>query len=127
MTARRMTRFERDYRGDFGEYWKNDAQKQIAKMIQEYESGQLVIEADGAGRWKSSGHYIPDDCAVVAVYAGIPIDRDATKRARDRQNAEFFKSIKPREYSAEEMAEMRNAFGAGAEVVNVLTGQRFRV
>lgn len=127
MTARRTTRFEMNLNGHFGEYWQKNAREEIAKMIQKYESGQLVIEADGAGRWKSSGHYIPDDCAVVAVYAGIPIDRDATERARDRENAEFFKSIKPRQPSAEEMAEMRNAFGAGAEVVNVLTGQRFRV
>lgn len=82
---------------------------------------------NGELRWKSNN-------AVI----GLDVFRDAYVEAPAHQKSEYDKylsaslaeyreSMKNYQPSAEELFEMRSAFGAGAEVVNVITGQKIKV
>ena len=121
---RQRENFDRELAGERGDYWKKEAERHLDRIRADFKSGQLIIESDGAGIWRSSGNYLPDECAYWAFVAGLPIDLDATEKKRDeqteRQLSEYRKNYKGP--SQEELAEMRNAFGEGARVVNVLTG-----
>lgn len=61
---------------------------------------------------------------------GGRFDAALTKATRDEENAAFFatyRAQRARGYSAEEIAEMRAAFGPGETVVNIITGERIRL
>ena len=119
-----MTRFIMDLTGKYGEYWVNDAKKQIAKRVEEYNNGHLLIDENGVGRWATNGRVIPHDCAEQAYCGGLPIDIGATQRAENEEFKEFLKNYREPEYDAETLTEMENAFGKGTTVVNVFTGRR---
>ena len=60
---------------------------------------------------------------------GIATDKvnaEATRAARETENATFLAEYRARRNapSAEELAEMRATFGAGATVVDALTGEK---
>jgi hypothetical protein len=87
--------------------------------------------AAGVVTWYSSGNVPPADCLaeIVAQYPALPIDVDACTAERNRQNREAAaayracrRAMTPAE-RAEELYEMRAAFGPGATVVNALTGE----
>lgn len=87
----------------------------------------------GVIRWENNKKCLPTDCAEFAQYLGFKVDMEAQKRAQDRDLKQMRKNyIKARaemtqEEKDEEMYEMRAAFGRGAVVVNILTGERFVV
>lgn len=90
----------------------------------------LVIESDGAGKWKSNGSYLMDDIAdIMANVLGQPINIEATKIKRDRQVAEMIAQYRKnwQPPSDEALAEMRAEFGAGEVVVDVLSGRRIQL
>lgn len=124
-----MTRFEQEISGALGEYWQKHAKQEVERLMG--QSDNVKVEADGAIRWISSGNYVPEDCCEKLEYGGFKFSREATKAKREAQNAESIAEYRRKmanyKPSAEEMSEMRNAFGAGTTVVNVFTGQRFRV
>ena len=76
-------------------------------------------------QWVSNDAYCPLD---VCQEYGIPCNVEAQQKARDKQNAEFLNDYRTREAgrktTAEEMYELRAAFGEGVEVVNVITGRK---
>ena len=81
--------------------------------------------------WKSNGRSPMDDMLAAWVVLGI-ITREqarATSEARQTETAAFLADYRanPPQPDAEQLAEMRAAFGPGAEVVNVITGQRYHV
>ena len=123
-------RFFKELNGEFGEYWAKDAQKRLDKIVEDYHTGELIIE-DGVGKWLRSDNIIPDECAFYAEYMGLPIDREATAKARDEELQMLIEEY--REYqdehepSDEELFEMRAAFGEGEVVVDVLTGRRIQL
>ena len=105
-------------------------EKEEAERLKE----QIITDAKakrGVIRWVSSKNCLPADCAEFARYLGFNVDLEAQKRARDRElrqlRKEFIEARKSMtdEERMEEMYEMRAAFGPGAEIVNVLTGERF--
>ena len=123
-----MTRFEMEWRGDLGEFWKKHAHEEAERLIAQRD--EMIVEDDGAVKWASSGNYLPADCVEKLLFGGADwFDADATARKRDAQNEAFLESYRKaqtgRKRSAEEIAEMRAAFGEGAVVVDVLTGERF--
>lgn len=88
---------------------------------------------DGIVRWDSNGHVPPADTLEEMLAAkGITTNEFlASGRARDAETAEFLAAYRKAEAnrvpSAEEMYEMRAAFGEGTEVVNVITGRVTRL
>jgi len=92
------------------------------------------VERDGEGvyRWTSNGGVVPLDAAdEYGVTALAGYDRVVQAAAREREitaAVERYRAVRAaRGYSAEERAEMRAAFGPGADVVDVLTGKRVRL
>jgi hypothetical protein len=78
-------------------------------------------------RWASNDAVVPPDSAREYQ---IPVDPAAQQAARDAEVAavvERYKKARENHVpSAEEQFEVRAAFGPGADVVDVFTGQRFR-
>jgi hypothetical protein len=86
------------------------------------------MDDDGTVRWDSNGRVIPKDCIKDAMCMYLPeFSALATDANRESETAKMVADYaawrEKTPYSAEEMFEMRAAFGEGAEVVNVLTGK----
>lgn len=120
-----MTRFEREISGSLGAFWKKNAEEEVKKAVAQAEK-DATVEADGAIKWNSNGRYLMDDFCEKLEYAGYDFSREATVKKRDAQNeeslAEYRRNYKG--FSAEELAEAREAFWEGTTVVNVLTGDK---
>lgn len=89
----------------------------------------FAIDAAGVVTWRSNGRPPFDDMIALFIALGVQgIDREATaaaKRESDRRGiAEYVAYRKQRGYSAEELAEMRAAFGPGETVVDIFTGDK---
>lgn len=123
-----MTRFEREISGSLGDFWKKNAQEEVKKAVAQADK-EAAVEEDGAIKWKSNGRYLMDDFCEKLEYAGYAFSREATAKKRDAQNAESLAEYRrnSRGLSGEELAEARAAFGEGATVVNILTGEKTRL
>jgi hypothetical protein len=77
-------------------------------------------------RWQSNGAVVPLDAAKER---GIPVDEAMQEAARSAEIRAFLAEYRRLEQAptAEEVSEMRAAFGAGTTVVNVITGRRTRL
>lgn len=122
-----MTRFQMEISGKFGDWWKKNAEREVSEALNRVKT-DAIVEEDGAIRWISSGNYIPDDYCEKLEYGGYNFSREATKIKNDKQQSKFaeeyserMKNYKP---SEEELYEMRCAFGEGAEIVDIITGQK---
>ena len=122
-----MTRFQKEISGEFGEWWKKNAEREVSEALNRVKT-DAIVEEDGAIRWISSGNYIPDDYCEKLEYGGYNFSREATKIKNDKQQSKFaeeyserMKNYKP---SEEELYEIRCAFGEGAEIVDIITGQK---
>ena len=109
---------------------------QMKNMYEEYGSAAVAqadekatVDEDGAVRWKSNGRCLMDDFCEKLEYAGYPFSREATAKKRDAQNEESIAEYRRnhRGLSGEALAEARSAFGEGATVVNILTGERTKL
>ena len=123
-----MTRFEKELKGQLGEYWKADAEKRVAKAKAEVEAGRITIDENGVAR-NCIGRVLMNDMVEVLSHTGVKFSVEATHKAREeyvmKEVAEYIeRNYKP---SEEEKAEMRNAFGPGTTVVNVLTGKKTKL
>ena len=122
-----MTRFEMDLAGKFGEYWLNEANKELEKVRGELDRGEITIDAKGVAR-NCIGRVLMKDMAIKVYYAGGNIDLDETAKAREieveKELAEYRRNYKGP--SAEELAEMRAAFGPGEVVVDLISGKEYR-
>lgn len=85
-----------------------------------------TYEKGGALHWKSNDAVVPMDVFRDAALMPPP----AQEAAREADAAKFIAEYKKRRAnhkpSAEEMFEMRAAFGPGQTVVDVITGKKFR-
>jgi len=79
---------------------------------------------DGVYYWKSNDRTVPPSCWTVR---GLVPPKEQEK-ARDEETAKFLAKLRanPQPVTDEEAFEMRAAFGPGVEVVNILTGKRFK-
>lgn len=121
-----MTRFEMEITGRFGEFWKKRATEEVANAVKK-ASEDATVEADGAIRWNSNGRYIPEDFCEKLEYAGFDFSREATRARREVQTSKSIEEYiaKQMDPTAEEINEMRTAFGEGTTVVNLLSGRRY--
>ena len=103
------------------------SETELKYLRQWIADGDLIIESDGAGKWKTNGSYLMSDVAKQVKYLGQPIDLEATAKKRDAQVTKELAEYRRRwkAPSGEALAEMRAEFGAGTEMVDVLSGRRF--
>lgn len=83
---------------------------------------------DNVATWDSNGQHPFDDMLDAWVALGLvaPVVREATAVARMHETARFmdaYRAAQPATPSAEELIEMRAAFGPGTAVVDVITGR----
>lgn len=120
--------FANEWHGLLGDFWYKNAHEEVERLYNQKD--EMTIEEDGAVRWKSNGNYLPDDCMEKLEYAPADlsnkISREATKAKREIQTKKFLEEyheqMKHHVYTEEELKEMRDAFGAGATVVDVFAG-----
>ena len=126
-----MTMFERELRGLRGEFWKKEALRKLDSIREDYENGEIVYEEDGSAKWASNGAYIPEEYVEHMVFAGLPVNVEATARKRKEQTSReidaYIKAMENAPVSDEERYEMEAAFGKGTTVVNVFTGRRIEL
>lgn len=118
-----MTRFQQEITGELGQWWKNQAEKEVERAVREADE-LAIVDSNGAIRWKNNGSYLMDDFCEMLEYAGYQFSRKATAEARNIQVKKCLKDYRMNYngLSAEELLEMRSAFGAGETVVDVITG-----
>ena len=113
------------------DFWKKNAEKEVARIVEKYENGELLIDEYGVAFWAGNNRAVPADIAYIGKYGGLPIDLEMTKELEDRQTekslAEYRERMKNHVYTAEELGEMRNVFGEGKVIVDVITGRRIRL
>ena len=123
-----MTRFQQEITGQLGEFWKKHAKEEVTKAVVKANES-AIIEEDGAIKWKINGNYIPDDFCEKLEYAGYNFSREATRRAREKQDKKFIEEYKKNqsEPTEEELEEMRAVFGKGKTIVDVISGREIRL
>ena len=119
-----MTRFMKELNGDLGAFWKAEAEKELARIKADLEAGKITIDEDGVAR-NCIGRALMDDMLEKLALVTDMADRSATEAARAAETAEFLEEYrrKRKPHSAEEIAEMRAAFGPGTKVVDIITGE----
>jgi len=119
-----MTRFMKELNGELGAFWKAEAEKELARIKADLEAGQITIDENGVAR-NCIGRALMDDMLEKLDLVTDKADRSATEAARAAENAEFLEEYRRnrKPHSAEEIAEMRSAFGAGTKVVDIITGE----
>ena len=121
-----MTRFERELSGALGAFWKKEAEKELARIEKDLESGKITIDEKGIAR-NSIGRVLMSDLAEKVSYITDRIDLEATKAARSEAVSQELTALKnnARPATEEEKDEMRAAFGKGQTVINILTRELF--
>ena len=119
-----MTRFERELSGELGAYWKSSAEKELARVREDLDAGRITIDEYGVAR-NCIGRVLMDDMLEKLALVTDKANTSATEAARAAENAAFLEEYRRsrKTPSTEEIAEMRAAFGPGATVVNILTGE----
>lgn len=125
-----MSRFSDEWNGKLGPYWQQHAHEEAERLLQ--KQNEIIVEEDGAAKWASNGNYLPDDVVEKLLFAGATFfSPEATAAKREEQEvqwlAEYRKAMQNHVPSAEERYEMEAAFGKGAKVVNVITGEEMEL
>ena len=119
------TRFQRELSGELGTFWQRQAEAELEQVKADLDSGEITINEAGVAR-NCIGRALMDDLLEMLVLVTDKADSAATQAAREAEvkaDLESYRAAR-RAPSAEEMAEMRAAFGEGSTVVDVLTGEK---
>lgn len=120
------TRFQKELSGELGEFWAKNAQQELAQVRRDLERGQITIDANGVA-YNCIGRVVMSDMAEKIAYVTDKINVQATAKAcseeAHREITAYKAAMANHVPSAEEMYEMRAAFGEGATVVDIITGQ----
>ena len=125
-----MTRFERELNGSLGAYWKEQGEKELAKIKTELDEGKITIDDQGVA-WNCIGRPLMRDLAAKVALVTDRIDLEATAQASSAEAAKsiaaYRASREKNGYSDEEIHEMRAAFGPGTTITDLLTGKTFNL
>lgn len=122
-----MTRFQMELSGKLGQFWQNEAQKELERVKSDLDSCKITIDADGVAR-NSIGRALADDMLEkVELVAPECVNVSATRATYAAERDRVLRRYASREIGAEEKHEMRSAFGAGTTVVDALTGRKYVV
>lgn len=119
------TRFQRELSGELGTFWQRQAEAELEQVKADLDSGEITINEAGVAR-NCIGRALMDDLLEKLLLVTGKADSAATRAARAAEveaDLESYRAAR-RAPSAEEMAEMRAAFGEGSTVVDVLTGEK---
>ena len=83
-----MTRFQQEISGALGQWWKEQAEKELEDAVRKADA-DAIVEPEGAIKWVKSGNYLMDDFCEMLEYAGYPFSREATAKSRDIQNSKI--------------------------------------
>lgn len=122
-----MTRFQMELSGKLGQFWQNEAQKELERVKSDLDSCKITIDADGVAR-NSIGRALADDMLEkVELVAPDCVNVSATRATYAAEVREALKGYASWQSNDVEMHEMRSAFGTGTTVVDVLTdgGMRY--
>ena len=120
-----MTRFENELSGNLGAFWKKQAEQELQRVAADLEAGEITIDENGVAR-NCIGRALMDDMIEKLGYITDKVDAEATRAARAEANAAFIEDYrKNHKPSAEELNEMRAAFGPGSTVVDIISGARY--
>ena len=124
-----MTRLQRELNGSLGVHWRESALKEIARMQEKADNGEILIDENGAASWKSNGRALPGDCCEKLAYTSVTFSAEATAAKREAETDAFLESYRKANHrrSAEELSEKRATFGTGTTVVDIITGERIRL
>ena len=123
-----MTRFEQELSGALGAFWKKNAEQEIERMQRMADNDEIRTNMNGAAFWNSNGNYLPADAAEKLSHTDFEFSLEETEKAREAQTAQQLEAYRQNHRtSAEEIEEMRAAFGTGTTVVNIITGERIRL
>ena len=123
-----MTRFQRELSGELGAYWQRQAEAELERVKVDLDAGQITIDEAGVAR-NRIGRVLMDDLLEKLLLVTDKADSAATQAAREAEVKADLESYRAsrKAPSGEELAEMRAAFGEGATVVDVLTGEKFKL
>lgn len=122
-----MTRFQMELSGKLGQFWQNEAQKELERVKSDLDSCRIAIDGDGVAR-NCIGRALADDMLEkVELVAPDCVNVSATRATYAAERDRVLRRYASREIGAEEMHEMRSAFGAGTTVVDALTGRKYVV
>ena len=120
-----MTRFEREWNGELGEFWKKHAREEAQRLLD--QADKIEVEDDGAAKWKTNGSYLPADVVEKLTFAGAAwFSPEATAAKREKQVTKELEAYRNshRGFDAETIAEARAAFGEGATICDIITGEK---
>lgn len=119
-----MTRFMKEYSGLLGEFWKKEAEKELAKVKAELEKGEITIDENGIAR-NCIGRVLMSDMLEKLALVTDRVNVEATTKAREEADAKSLKEYREnrRPYTEEELKEMRAAFGPGTTIRDIITGE----
>ena len=123
-----MTRFERELSGALGAYCETSAEKALTKIRQEVGQGLTTIDENVIAK-NRIGRVLMSDMLEKLTYITDAVDAEATTKAREEEVAKTLEEYRrnARPATEEELDEMRAAYGRGRTVVNIITGQRYRL
>ena len=118
------TRFQRELSGDLGAFWQQQAEAELERVKADLDSGEITIDEAGVAR-NCIGRALMDDLLEKLILVTDKADSAATRAAREAEVQADLESYRAsrKAPSAEELAEMRAAFGAGTKVVDIITGE----
>lgn len=103
--------------------------ERAAKLDVEFDTRTTIN--DGVVRWISNNNIPPNDILEFWNYLGKDFDYNKTIETSKEETKKFFEeyrqTIKLRNPSSEDLAEMKAAFGPGATVVNIITGEKIQL
>ena len=98
--------------------------REVTRLREEMvDPAKAYIDANGIRRWVSNDAIIPPFVYKDAAAVMPEADQAAYKAETAAFLTEYREQQRNREPSAEELFEMRAAFGPGERVVNVITGR----
>ena len=100
--------------------------REVEKYRANISNPDKVEIRNGVRYWRSNNTPIPAHAYKDAFIHCPPEQIAADRASTDAFLADYRESRKNHVPSAEERFEMRAAFGEGATVVNVITGQKYR-
>ena len=123
-----MTRFEKELSGLLGEYWKKEAQKELANINKDLDEGKITIDEYGVAR-NCVGRALQNDMLEKVMMVSYRVNAEATRKECEKEAMAAFETYRANYTgpSEEELFEMRAAYGKGTTVVDVITGKKIKL
>ena len=82
-----MTRFQQELNGSLGPFWKQEAEKELAKVKADLENGRITIDENGIAR-NCIGRVLMADMLEKLLLVTEKADKAATIAAREAETSQ---------------------------------------